>query len=441
MLSTPDHIPKAEDLPVITQEELDSALKLHTMFLEGETGGARACFQYQNLSNLDFHNIDLSQADFTGSVLRGADFSLGTYIGTCFFACDFTNANLSHANFSRADLRGCYLAGANMSGTDLTNADMRSGKIMEKEKNGTLSNRERSGGGQGTKTILIGAKLTNANLSGLRANSADFTDANLAQTMTHDANFNGAKLKGANLTGTDFTGSDLTDADMNNAILSDTILESTENSGLDKTGAVTDDDQGDILEEGEKTLSELLDEHTLWIETIGKEGSQLNLSDYDLRDVFDLRFFPLTAIHAIKASFLNLDLSSASMQSSVLDGSDFRDCFMENIDLRGSRLRNVKMTRANLRGARLSPLQFKNKDKGIRLNRVDLTGSDLRFANFQGADLRDAILVDTDLTHADLTGADLRRANLTGAILNNTHLNEANLTKAIFKNESSEENE
>ena len=121
------------------------------------------------------------------------------------------------------------------------------------------------------------------------------------------------------------------------------------------------------------------------------------------------------------------------MQSAMLDRSDFRDCYMEQIDLRGSSLVNAKMTRANLQAARLSPLQFEDKITGNKtICRVNLSNADLRFANLQDIDLRDALLVGADLTHANLSRADLRRANFTGAILTNTCINDANLKNTII---------
>ncbi len=432
LLTINKDLPSPKNLPVVTQAELNEALDRHAMFLRGQTGGQRVILQYKDLSHLDFYDRDLSHADFTGSMLAHTDLSLGIYKCACFFACDMTNADLSHSDFSRSDLRGSYLAGANMSGTDLTDADLREGKIMEDDAEGGLVNRLRTGG-EGTKTILTGARLTNANLSNVRAHSADFTDVDLSGADISDAHFSQSIFQGANLTNTDFTGTDLSQTNMNDAILLGTIMKDTERQGLKNANAITDKTLGEKIEDNEETLEELLKEHSIWIKTAGKEGRQLNLSHYDLRSATDLNLLPLTAIRATDACFLGIDLCHASMQSTTLDRSDFRDCYMENVDLRGSSLIKVKMTRVILRGARLSPLQFGDEEKNsARLHRVDLSGSDLRFANLQDIDLRDAILMGVDFTHADLTGADLRRADLTGAILKNACLDGANLKDAII---------
>ncbi len=425
------YIPPPNNLPEITQSELNEVLESHSLFLRGQIGGKRAMLQYKDLSALNFHNHDLSHADFTGSMFVGADLSLGIYKCACFFACDLRNADLSHADLSRTDLRGAYLAGANLSGADLSDADMRCGKIMQEVKKKGLVNRKRSGG-EGAKTILTGAKLNHANMSKIRANNADFTDADLSSANISRANFNGATLKGANLNRTDFTCSNLTNVDMRYAILSGTILKDIDSFGMDKSNSITNEDIGNKLEDRKRTLEELLELHTLWVKSAGKEGERLDLSNYDLRNVEGLRHHPLTALLAKDAFFINQDLSNSSMQSSILDGSDFRDCYMENIDLRGSSLKYAKLTRANLCGARLSPLQFKNKDGSSRLSRVNLSGADLRFANMQQIDLRDAVLMGADLTYANLGDADLRRADLTGALIKGTDLTGAILDGAII---------
>ena len=69
MLSTTnENIPPPGSLPVISQEELNVALEKHLMFLRGQIGGQRLIMQYKDLSNLNFHNRDISQSDFTGSM-------------------------------------------------------------------------------------------------------------------------------------------------------------------------------------------------------------------------------------------------------------------------------------------------------------------------------------------------------------------------------------
>lgn len=71
----------------MTQEELKEIIRLHGLYLRGESGGKRAY-----LSGADLSGADLSGANLSGAYLSGA--------------------NLSGANLSGADLRYANLSGA-----------------------------------------------------------------------------------------------------------------------------------------------------------------------------------------------------------------------------------------------------------------------------------------------------------------------------------------
>ncbi len=424
-------VPDPSELPPLRQDQLDEAIKKHEMFLSGRSGGARANLQYRNLSNLDFNSCDLSQADLTGSLLIEADLSSGTFKSTSFFACDMRNADMSNGNFSRADFRGAYVAGANLSGADLSDVDLREGKIMKRDTKGILEDRKRSGG-QGSHAVFSGAKLTDTNLKNAHAVSADFSDTDMSGVNLSGANVSGATFEGANLAEADLSDADLSDTNMRQSIMTGTITQGAEMHGMDDTAVITERDMGDKLENLGKTLPELLEEHTLWVATAGKAGRQLDLSGYDLRDVIDLRRFPLTAIQCIGGNFLSQDLRSAELQSGTFDRSDFRDCTMIEADLRGSSFKYAQMARVNLTCALLCPLEFKKDDGTSTIQRTDLSGANFRFATLTGADLRDVIMMGVDLTNAILNNCDLRRADLTGAILTNVKLNSCRLDDTII---------
>ena len=114
-------------------------------------------------------------------------------------------------------------------------------------------------------------------------------------------------------------------------------------------------------------LKEILDQHKLWIETNGMQGTSANL--------------------------INAKLWDANLHRAILTDAN----------LRGANLNRADLTDANLRGADL---------RGANLNRADLTD-----ANLRGADLYCADLYCANLTGANLTGAYLCRTNLTNTIL------------------------
>ena len=421
-------IPDPNELEILAQEDFNIIIDKHLMYIRGQRGGARAILTYKNLSYLNFHNSNLSQADFTGSLLIGADMSFGIYKSACFFACDLRGADMSRADFSRADLRGCYLAGADLTGTDLTQADMREGKIMTNSKGGALENRKRLGSSS-SKTIFTGAKMADCDMSGILAKSADFSDADLHGAILKGAQVSGAVFHGANLRNSDFSDADISHADMSDSIRTGIITFGADTMGVRTQNSISDRETGSKLSDTNDSLDELLKEHTSWIASAGRKGKRLDLSGYDLRDIVNLSHHPLTAIKAKNANFVGQDMRRANLQSAILDGSDFRDCVLEHADLRGASLKNTKMTRVNLRGANLSPLYFMRSGKS-RMKRTDISGSSLRYADLRHANLKDAVLMGVDLTSAVLSGCDLRNADLTGAILKEVILDGALLDGA-----------
>lgn len=92
------------------------------------------------------------------------------------------------------------------------------------------------------------------------------------------------------------------------------------------------------------------------------------------------------------------DLHGADLQKSNLRGADLFFANLVGADLRGADLRNVDFWQANLVGA--------------DLRGADLRNVDLRQANLRGADLRDADLRNVDLQQVNLSSADLRGAHL-----------------------------
>lgn len=429
-------LPPTNEFKRYTQHELNEIVDKHMAFLRGRRGGARAVIKFGDLSDLNLSGKDLSQADFTGSNLAHCDLSRGTFSGTCFFSCDLRQADLSHASLARADFRGAHLAGANLTGANMDSADLREGKIMERGEYGLLVNKPLPAfpKGKDPQTIFTGAKLTDTNMASVKAIAADFSDADLSNVILNQANLSDVNFDGANLSKVDFTGADLSRANLSNSIMSGAILRNAELQDSVLENVIKDEAMGKRLERGVRTLAEMLDTHRRWITTAGREGSQMDLSGYDLRDIHNLWDYPLTAIRAVKATFLGLNLERANMQSAVLDYSDFRDCRLMQADMRGSSMKGVQLSRANLTSANLGPLKFDTPEgHGVRLQRTNLSGASIRFCILKDCDLRDSILMGVDLSNTVLSGCDLRRADLTGANLDGTILEDAQTEGAIIR--------
>ncbi|EDK9473889.1 pentapeptide repeat-containing protein [Salmonella enterica] len=119
-------------------------------------------------------------------------------------------------------------------------------------------------------------------------------------------------------------------------------------------------------------LSNILEEHKVWITSMRESGSSADLRDANLFD----------------ANLCGANLFDANLCGANLFGAD----------LRGANLFDANLFDADLRGADL---------RGANLFDADLCGADLRGADLCGADLRGADLRGANLFDADLCGADL----------------------------------
>ncbi|EDG6757545.1 pentapeptide repeat-containing protein [Salmonella enterica subsp. enterica serovar Newport] len=134
-------------------------------------------------------------------------------------------------------------------------------------------------------------------------------------------------------------------------------------------------------------LSNILEEHKVWITSMRESGSSANLCGADLRGA------NLCGANLCGANLCGANLRGADLRGANLCGADLRDADLCDADLRGANLCGANLRGANLCGA-------------------NLCGADLRGANLCGANLCGA-----NLCGANLRGADLRGANLCGADL------------------------
>ena len=158
---------------------------------------------------------------------------------------------------------------------------------------------------------------------------------------------------------------------------------------------------------------QLLDSHTRWAETDGREGAPADLSGLDLRRVKRLSHRMLTALIAPGAVLYGVNFEGASLQGSNLAGADLRSAKLGGADLRGVNLSGAKLNHADLRDTKLGPLMISES----RLLPARLDNVEARYADFRGADLRRIRINGSDLAYANLGDADLRDVDMTGVEL------------------------
>ena len=408
----------------LSQTDLKNIIERHRKFLGGMSGGMRATLKFTDLSGLDFRLADLTNADFCGARLNGANLSQGVFTGASFFYCDIHKADMQSSAFIRTDFRGARIIGSNLSEADFTHADFRQGYML----NYTGSDADAQWGQSG-QTEFAGSTIRNTDLTNVMARCANFSDANLQGVTIRNADLHGADLSGANLTDTDFTGSAMRRTKFDNAIVDATKLDGVTGdiSPLEDLLAAQQNRKKLDRKSKRRNIANMIRNHSLWIASAGSNGRQLNLSGYDLSRETAISQYPLSIIIARDCKFTGLNLEGVSMQSSILDDSDFQDCAAGKADFRGSSFKNARFTRADLEGADFSLLKVQKNGETIQHQPVNLRGANLAYAKLAGASFKGADLTGANLTHADLQDANLTGAELTGAALDNADLTGAKL--------------
>jgi hypothetical protein len=131
-------------MKTITQEEFQSILDNHALWLEDKTKGNRADLSYCNLSGIYLADMDLRYVDFNHSILdyttfcnshlEHANFGFSSLKNTRFTDAHaeyaiFAKAELDYANFVRthvehADFRGASVENVNFSGAYFEETDL-----------------------------------------------------------------------------------------------------------------------------------------------------------------------------------------------------------------------------------------------------------------------------------------------------------------------------
>ena len=399
----------------LSQHEADVIALKHELFYKGQANGVRADFSFCDLTGLNLCGRFLADALFTGARLGHVDFSGANLDRANMFAADMRLANLERASMRRTDLRGVILRGANLDGADLFEADMREGRIAERGQSGELSffHKVDPGPSEIVAALLSNTNLEKARMSGIIATQADFTDANMRGCKLVRAKLRDTKMVGAILEGADLTGADMSGANLENAVLVRSVTADALYDHQQLAHTLTDAVRGRPTTDLPSPFDQLVAAHWRWIESSGDEGTQLDISGYDMRSMGSLAHLDLPGCRGEETIFYGLNMVGAKLQGAQLRGADLRTAVLHKADLRGANLRDAALDQADLRDSNLSPLI----GSANQLIPAQLGAARMHYADLRGADLRHAALIQADLTHANLIGADLTGADLTAANL------------------------
>jgi uncharacterized protein YjbI with pentapeptide repeats len=208
----------------------------------------KACFAGANLEGAVFtravlQEADLRGADLTGAVLQGttgpgadfgqarlvrADMSAGDWTGANLSGADLNDANLCRAILRKADLSACAFQGAVARETDFSQANLCGADFSGCD----LSGADCSGADL-KQTLLAGVRADGLRLYDATAEQTDWRNASLrgaraaSGTVLTGARMAGADLTGASLGGTQFIAVDLEGAALDGGDFSRAIFERT----------------------------------------------------------------------------------------------------------------------------------------------------------------------------------------------------------------------
>ena len=343
------------------------------------------------VSNLDFSNSSMVNADFSSSTIRdtnftGADLTNSSFLGSKLYDTNFTNANLS-GSFIYFDI----IENVSFDGAIINNSYISS-------YNGGLTTEH-------IKLVKETASFRNKNISGVSLmlnggdenvlNGVDFTDFNLQNTVL----FSGST--------TIFKNADITGAEIYNLTT--------------------------------KQLSETLNYKN-------KDFSGIKIINGNFEDI-KLSGFAFGSVNFANSSFNNADFSYSKFSGQLLNisyiGANFSYADLSNVtfsgDFTNANFSNAKNFSAatfsfGFQGnATIKGANFSNTDITFRqiyntrsyytnydLGGINLSGTDMSNANFQFQNLEGATFENTNLRNAwfyasNLKNASFKNADLTGA--------------------------
>jgi uncharacterized protein YjbI with pentapeptide repeats len=435
----------------------------------------RADLQKANLRRADLENANLSEsnleradlggasllgacldrANLKGAALKGVNLMNASLIEATLIEAKFRGAKLQNAQLTRADLRkadiiranliGAVLEGANLRGALLNNAVMKRANLDRADLRGDSKNPNIL-----TQMICVklsGAKLRQANLSGIHARRTNFTEADLSEVNLEGAklqntNFEDAKLYKAMLKDADLGGAILTKANLKNANLTNVFLRgaSLQKANLEGVNLEKAQLQGAYLREVNLEKANLSHSKAFRanfnlaiLRSANLEHSELLNASFIRAELSDanLKESKLEGAILTEAKLINVDLSLSLLQGASLKKADLTGANLEGAKMQGSYLKDAKLTNAILKDADLSRCRLKRANlQGARLDRAILRGTDFRYAILRQSCLNKTQLEWSNLTGADLSESDLQSVNLSWSNLSFTILEKANLSHA-----------
>ena len=398
------------------------------------------------LANQDFSNKELTRTNYTGADLQGTNFTNANLIRANFAETkmnsetNFTDATLNEVKsggitmsngneqpilpdgyklidgyimgpyvdvsktggLESSNLENMNLRGVNLEKNNLTNAklDGVKSRFIKSDDNTQLPENYVIKDG-----FLLGPKV---NLVKENLRNLDLTEANLTEVNSEGANFSNTKLNNVDFTQTNLKQAILRGADLTSAEMDGTNIESADLRDV----TFTNTRGKNIISNDYTTLPVnyvILNKFLL--------GPDVSLQETTLNASMNLSNLQLTRVN----------FESAKLSKANLTNTNFKNANLKKADLGGSLMKETNLIEADLRGADLTGITSENIVDGntqlpefYKIIKKHLVGPSVKLDNidFEGVDFRG-----TSLQEARLLGANLKGANLTGVNLSDAYLN------------------
>ncbi len=121
-------------------------------------------------------------------------------------------------------------------------------------------------------------------------------------------------------------------------------------------------------------LKQVLEQHKLWLGTLGLKGQCADLTDSDISGA-DLTDADLSSANLTRADLTDANLTSAKLTGAILIQANLSRAKLEDANLEGAKLINANLERANFAGCNLSNADLtKCKFMGCKMDGANLTG-------------------------------------------------------------------
>ena len=185
---------------------------------------------------MDLRGVNFSNTNLKEACLKSANLSNANLRSSMLDSVVLVDANLTNADLYFAKLRNARLSGANFTQASLVSADMRGAHLASSNFTKARLTMAWLDGAILHNAKLIGAVMCFTMSTGADFSNADFTGADIHNSILKDVRLTGATLSNAYLVATNLSGAVLQNAKLDNANLENADLTYANLSGADLTG-------------------------------------------------------------------------------------------------------------------------------------------------------------------------------------------------------------